>query len=119
METGVYVHCCKPLPLSSSVSDDQHQLALCCEAFLTSTGITIALPQSKLALSDYPCINQMTRQISVAYSGYQEEESHRPANCSCSSDGVALHHRSQLQHRRMGAGSYHHVRSTGKALPRS
>lgn len=53
METGVYVHCCKLLP-SSSVSDDQHQLALCCEAFLTSTGITIALPQSKLALSDSP-----------------------------------------------------------------
>lgn len=57
--------------------------------------------------------------ISVTYSSYQEEESCHPASRFCSSDGVVLHHRSQLQHQRMGCGSCHHVRSTGKALPRN
>lgn len=57
--------------------------------------------------------------ISVTYSSYQEEESCHPASRFCSSDGAVLHHRSQLQHQRMGCGSCHHARSTGKALPQN
>lgn len=64
-------------------------------------------------------ISQMTRHISVAYSDCQEEESHHPTNCFCSSDGAALRRRSQLQHQKKRAGSYCRARSTGKALPRS
>lgn len=58
METGIYEHCCKPLP-SSRISHDEQRFALCCQASPISTGVTTALLKSKLVLSDSPPINQM------------------------------------------------------------
>lgn len=112
------VDCCKFLQ-SSRTSCDQHWLALYCLAFHISTGTSTAFLYRNPALSDSPHPSPMTRHICITYSGCQGVESHRPTNCSCSSDEDALHHMSQVQHQRREDGSYHRGRSTGKALPQS
>lgn len=114
METGISVDCCKFLQFFR-ISCNQHWFALHCLAFLTTTALLYRSP----AVSDSPPTSPMTRHICITYSGCQGEESHHPTDCSCSSDGAALHHTSQIQHQRREDGSYHRGRSTGKALPQS